>query len=147
MWTEDEVARSINQLGLAGKLDALPDDEARRLFDEVETRFSGQKGARWIWEHFVRPPVSRVFDDDRAFVRLPRIVPSETEELILFAGCDETPCCAYRGTVGAIAAVLGYCPFFEYCIIPCGVDWLVYENHHGSLMAIGEPVASRLRGF
>ena len=59
MWTEDEVARSIDQLGLGGKLVALPSDEARRLFDEVETRFSDQRGATWIWEHFLRPVRSR----------------------------------------------------------------------------------------
>ena len=128
MWTKDEVARSINELGLAEKLVALPKDEAHHLFDEVETRFSDRKGATWIWEHFLSQPVSRVFEDDTAFSRLRLIVPSETEELILFPGSDETPRCAYRGTIGVIAAVLSDCPFFEYCIIPRSIGWLLCET-------------------
>jgi hypothetical protein len=41
--------------------------------------------------------------------------------------------------------VIADCPAFEYCIAPAGLEWLLVENHHGVLYAIGEPVASRLQ--
>lgn len=73
------------------------------------------------------------------------MVPNVDEELLFFPGSDESACCAYRGTIRAILAVLRDCPAFEYCIVPTQTDWLLCENHHGVLMAIGEPVESRLR--
>ncbi|MDP1828521.1 MAG: hypothetical protein Q8L48_34965 [Archangium sp.] len=56
-----EVERSIRELGLAEQLRAIPDDEARRLWETVEDRFADKKGARWIWEHHRVPSFSRQF--------------------------------------------------------------------------------------
>jgi hypothetical protein len=142
---QEEVERSIRELGLQGKLDAYPLADAKRLYEELEGRFSDTKGATRIWEHLRLPSISRHFSDDRAFERLPRIVPAASDEVLFFPGSDQDVVCAYRGTIEAISAVIGDCFAFEYCVAPLGLDWLVCENHHSVLIAVGEPVGSRLR--
>jgi hypothetical protein len=146
MWTErDDVERAIGELGLSAELVALPEVEARRIYREIEARFADRQGARWIWEHLRLPSVSRTFEDDRAFERLPRLVPEGP--LLFFPGSDSDILCAYVGEIGAIASVIADCAAFEYCIAPAGLEWLVGENHHGLLYAVGEPLASRLRNM
>jgi hypothetical protein len=144
---EEEYDRAIEEMGLQDKLRRLSSDDAERLYSEVERRFSDKAGATWIWEHLRMPAVSRVFGDDRAFERLALIVPSDSEELLFFPGSDESVACVYRGTIGTIAAVIAACYGFEYCVAPLEMDWLVCENHHGVLYAVGEPVGSRLRAI
>jgi hypothetical protein len=93
------------------------------------------------------PGVSRNFDDDRAFERLPQLVLDSTENLVFFPASDGDLVFAYRGTIVAIVRILGDCSFMEYCIVPATLEWLLCENHHGALIAVGEPVASRLRAL
>src|SRR5262245_59728019 len=107
MWTErDEVERSIRELDLANKLTAVPLDQAQALYDRLEARFAAQPGARWIWQHLRPPTTSLHFTDDRAFERLPLIVPPPADDLLFFPGSDEDRVCAYRGPIDAIVAVL-----------------------------------------
>jgi hypothetical protein len=148
MWTEKgEVDRAIEELQLTERLLTCTTEEAKRLYRELERRFSVRPGAKWIWEHFRFPGTSQHSDDDRAFERLSLVVPSTSEELMFFPGSDQDAVCAYRGTIGAITNVIAECPSFEYCITPRGLEWLICENHHGVLMALGEPVESRLRAL
>jgi hypothetical protein len=142
---QEEVERSIRELGLQDRLQPYPRADAKRLYDTLEARFSDKMGARWIWEHIRMPHSSRHFRDDRAYQRLSFVAPSSSEELLFFPGSDQDVVCAYRGTIDTITAVLADCFGFEYCITPVGMDWLVCENHHSVLIAVGEPVESRLR--
>jgi hypothetical protein len=139
-----DVERSIEELGLA-HLVRLPSAEAEGLFKEIDARFVEGARRRWIWESFRLPHASRRFEDDKAFARLPLLVPSVAERLLFFPRSDADATCAYEGTIDTIVAVIGDCAAFEYCIVPPGLEWLLCENHHGVLMAIGEPVQSRLR--
>jgi hypothetical protein len=141
---EANVERSIRELGIDTKLRPYSHAEAQRLYDELESRFAEKKGARWIWEHLRLPSSSRQFSDQRAFERLPRLIPNSSEELVFIPGSDNDTVCAYRGTIDVITAVIADCSAFEYCVTPLGMDWLVCENHHGVLIAVGDPVVSRL---
>ena len=145
MRADEDVRRAINELGLEGKLQELAADEASRRYASIDGRFSSSPGARWIWEHLRPKGTSCQFAAGRAFTRLAEIVPSEIEQLLFFAGSDKAPKATYRGTIDAIAAVIGDCSFFEYLIVPLSTDWLVCENHHGAVIAVGDPVESRLR--
>jgi hypothetical protein len=149
MWTErEEVNRAIAELGLGAKLVALADDEAQRIYRSIEDPFANMRGGRWVWEHFKVPYVSKSFDDDRPFERLPRIVPDAASPLTFFPGSDDgSAVSAYVGDIDAVVRVIAGCPAFEYLIVPPGLEWLVGENHHGVLYAVGEPVASRLLGI
>jgi hypothetical protein len=148
VWSErDDVERSIRELRLAEQLRAIPAEEAEALYDQLEERFATRKGCRWIWGYMRSPGASRQFIDDRAFEHLANVVPSTSDELLFFPGSDQDSVCAYSGTIGAIATVIGDCSAFEYCIFPPSIEWLVCENHHGILIAAGEPVESRLRAL
>lgn len=143
--TDADVARAIDELGLATKLVALSADEAGRLYAAIEHRFATSTGARWIWEHLRNPGVSRQLAVDQAFERLAELVPDPTAQLLFFPGSDEDAASAYRGTIDAIATVIGDCSRYEYVVAPLGIEWFVCENHHDVVFAVGEPVESRLR--
>ena len=141
------MRQSIHELGLGAHLVELDDEVARTAYAELERRFATRTGARWIWEHLRPPDVSRRFEDDKAFERLALIVPSASERLLFFPGSDDDTECAFEGTIASIAAVLADCPGFEYLVAPFDLSWLLCENHHGVLIAVGEPVAGRLRAL
>jgi hypothetical protein len=144
---KQQVEQAVAQLGPGRTLTAVADHDARRIYVEIEMRFTGQRGATWVWEHLCLPCASRTFEDDRAYEPLPLITPSRAQDLILFPDSAEDPRYAYHGTIDAIVSVLADSPTFEYCIVPIGLGWLICENHHGLLIAVGEPVESRLRAL
>jgi hypothetical protein len=145
-YSEEEMDRAVVGLGTR-TLTGIPSDEAGRLLAAIENRFSRAPGKRWIWEHLSGDSVSRRFEDDRAFARLPAVVPDLAEPLLFLPGSNEPVAHAYRGTIDAIADVIGECSAFEYLIAPNDLAWLICENHHGVLVAVGEPVATRLRAL
>jgi hypothetical protein len=146
--TREEVKRAIAELALGANLVALESEEAQRIYRSIEDPFANLRGGRWIWEHFKVPYVSRSFGDDRAFERLAHVVPEGAGPLTFFPGSDDgSVVCAYTGDIASVVRVLGECPAFEYLIVPPGLEWLVGENHHRVLYAVGEPVATRLRGI
>jgi hypothetical protein len=141
---QEEVERAIAELRLEGTLRAVSAAEALELYGALEGRFADRRGACWIWEHLRARPGSRCFTDEKPFTRLPVSVPIASEELLFFPGSDEHPPCAFRGTIDVITRVLGNCFAFEYCVAPPAMDWLVCENHHDVLFAVGEVVEARL---
>jgi hypothetical protein len=140
-----QVEQAVAQRGWT--LTAVADDDARRIYVEIEMRFTGQRGATWVWEHLRLPCASRTFEDDRAYERLPLIIPDQSQDLLFFPDTEDDPRCAFRGPIDAIVSVLADCPAFEYCIAPIDLGWIICENHHGVLIAVGEPVESRLRNL
>jgi hypothetical protein len=44
----------------------------------------------------------------------------------------------------AVVCVLGEHHLFEYYVVDSHLEWMVGENHHNLLFAVGEPAASRL---
>ena len=50
----------------------------------------------------------------------------------------------YESTIEPICAVLQEMPLFEYYLVSKKLEWLVCENHHGYVIASGEPMASKL---
>lgn len=143
----DQIEGAVDALGLGDKLIAVAEDEARRLYRTIENHFSTELGRRWIWESLSVTSVSRQFADAQAYKRLVHIVPSCTDKLLFFPESDEDRRRAYAGAIGPIVALIGECPAFEYCIVPERLEWLSCENHHGVLIAAGEPPASLLRAL
>jgi hypothetical protein len=50
----------------------------------------------------------------------------------------------YDATPAAAQAVIGECYGFEYYLIAKDLSWLLCENHHDTLIGIGEVVRSRI---
>ena len=51
----------------------------------------------------------------------------------------------YDTNVSTVCALLNEMPAFEYYVVAKKFDWLVCENHHGYLIASGEPMATRIK--
>lgn len=51
----------------------------------------------------------------------------------------------FEGELGAILRVIGNFHYFEYAIVDRRLEWMICENHHDMLIAVGEPAITRLR--
>jgi hypothetical protein len=71
----------------------------------------------------------------------------DAEPFYLAADPLTSPLLLYQATAKAIQQVIGECYGFEYYILPETLDWLVCENHHGQLIAVGELAVARLEQF
>ena len=49
-----------------------------------------------------------------------------------------------EGSIEDIRDVIGECFGFEYFVTPKDLDWLLCENHHDVLIAVGDAVRARL---
>ena len=68
---------------------------------------------------------------------------------LLVLGHREAPplvgAAGFRASPRVLADAIGECSGFEYVVADPKGNWLVLENHHGVLVAIGEPVTTNLR--
>jgi hypothetical protein len=77
---------------------------------------------------------------------LPTICPDHP--VLLFVSDDEAPpWLGFRASPGVLADAIAECSGFEYVIADPNGKWQVMENHHGVLVAIGEPVTTNLRRY
>jgi len=142
-----EIESAIARLNLReAQFRQLPESEARTVFNEAELRFVDSKGRQWSWEDFRTPAVMVEFPESNGYCYLNRIVPSIYEPLWFIAetvGSDCFP--VYEGKIEDIQAIIEECPAFEYYLVPKDFHWLVCENHHNVVFAIGAEVERQLR--
>jgi hypothetical protein len=145
MWSvRGEVSDAVDRLGLSS-VGTFAGAEERALYSALEARFSTMSNARWIWEHLIGPSVSRQCDDGSSWVaHVARLVADPVERLLFFAGSDGEEVCVVEAVISEIVAILGECPAFEYCIAPRDLSWMLCENHHDVLVAVGSEVPDRL---
>jgi hypothetical protein len=133
------IREVVGRLGLPQEACALVGPaESEDLLPRILTRFTGRVQPGFWWEQLVLPHESFQVRDGRSLVpdaNLPVWV-------VTFWG---VPPEVFASTPAAIAAVFAECPLFEFFVVPKDLSWLVGENHHDYLIAVGEPVASRLR--
>jgi hypothetical protein len=108
-------------------------------------RFVARPDSSWWWEH-VRdglPRSTHVPPNDDGYLLIPTVCPDQP---VLFFVSDDTPppWPAYLAKPSDLARALAECPPFEYVVADPGGGWLLMENHHGMLVAVGEPVSSAL---
>ena len=142
MSVRDEIRAAVASLALRPEqFSEVPEDEARPLFESFLSRFTGGVDRRWWWEHFTLPASTIRFEDGRAFTRLSALVPdaeskvwfvAEDADLAFFPVFDATPAAAQQ--------VIGECYFFEYYLISKDLSWLLCENHHDTMFAVGTAV-------
>ncbi len=147
-WTgRDELAGAVERLGVPHeRFRFLPHDESGPLLKRIEEQFVDGHRGRWWWEHWRDTPVSRTFVDDQAFLRVAQLVPDPRAPLY-FVFDEEPESGVALSDAETVTLLLGECPAFEYGLVALSLDWLVFENHHGVLMALGEPVETRLRAL
>lgn len=141
-----EIMHAVQDLNLPEDMFRILDERtAAPILDEIENRFVAKQGLRWWWEAFrVTPVVHRHFTDGTGWRHLTGIVPSDEDAVWFVAEGDHgfILCC---GCVKAIQSVIGQCSPFEYYLVSPKLDWLICENHHDVVYAVGDAVAEQLR--
>ena len=102
---------------------------------------------RW-WREYFSTRTSRHFGKGDGFSHLSKLVP-DPDELVWFIAEDfvEPEFSAWEATPRDIQAVLGECYSFEYYLIQQQFRWLLCENHHDVLIAVGKEMEERLNNY
>ena len=142
-----EIESVIARLNLSeAQFRQLSESEGRTVFNDAESRFVGSKGRQWWWEDFRAPATMVEFADSNGFRCLQRIIPSIDEPLWFIAETVGSDCfVVYEGKVEDIQAIIEECLAFEYYLLSKDFRWLVCENHHNVIFAIGAEVERHLR--
>jgi hypothetical protein len=144
----DEIRAAADRLALPpSRFRILPDDEASAVWRAVETRFVGEPSGRWWWSHFGPEDLAARYSGEasQGYRFITEIVPPGSAALWLIAGdSPERSFVVCEGTVEDIRDLIGECHGFEYYLAPKGLDWLLCENHHEFLIAVGDAVRARL---
>lgn len=139
------IDQALQRLGLPrDAFVQLGPDEAEDLLHRILTRFAGGVRPGFWWERLVGPEESWHVPDGRSLDHLQQVVPDDLAAVWVVTFCADPPE-VFATTASAIAKVFAECHAFEYFFVPRDMSWLVGENHHEFLIAVGEPVASRLR--
>jgi hypothetical protein len=144
----DEICSAAERLALPpSRFRILPDDEASGVWRGVEAKFVGEPCGGWWWSCFrLEPAAARhIGEASHGYRFITEVVPPDSAALWLIAGdCRDRSFVVCEGAVEDICDVIGECFGFEYYLAPKGLDWLLCENHHDVLMAVGDAVRDRL---
>jgi hypothetical protein len=145
----DEIRSACRKLGFAdGDVRLLPSAEATAVIGAVLRHFVASGDRRWWWEGFSLPGASIGFPADDGWRHLERIVPDSKELVWFIAEDDQLPHYpVFETTTRHAVAIIGECYGFEFYLVARNLLWLVCENHHGRLFAIGDEVEARLNGL
>ena len=144
----NEIEDAMRRLRLGQDDIALvPDEAGRVIVSALESHFVTTPGRRWWWEDFCFSTTSIHFLDQRGFTRIPIVVPDPDERVWFVVEETLLPSYpVYESTPRVVEQVIGECYGFEYYVVAKDLRWLVCENHHNCIIAIGTEVESRLRG-
>src|SRR5262245_54150830 len=119
--------------------------EARALFDRALQTFTGGADVRWWWERLPASAVFREFEEHDGFRHLLEVVLDPDQPVLFVIEDDDEPFFPFlEATPRAAQAIIADSFGFEYYLIHPNFSWLVGENHHSQLFAVGSPVAERL---
>ena len=145
----EEIRRAIAALEIPDDaVRELCDDDARRVLDDALRAFVLGDNPQWWWESFNRPGVWASFAEGNGYQRISELVPDPDEEIRFVVEEDALAFYPVYQTSPRIAqAVIAECYAFEYYLIAKDLGWLLCENHHNCLIAIGEKVEAKLRQY
>jgi len=141
----DHIQSAIQALGFrTERFGRLPTEQAERVYKSALRHFVQKGDPRWWWEHFSKG-ISVQFIDDTGWQSITQIVP-DADEPVWFIVEDFVPpeYSVWNASSQDIQSVIAECPFFEFYIIQKDFRWLVCENHHGVVFAVGNEVEERL---
>ena len=143
-----EIHEAVKRLGLPdSRFRIVSENESSQVWREVETRFVSEPFGGWWWCHFRNESAeaSYVGKEPSAFQYIVDIVPLDLGPLWFIVGASpDHSFVVCEGAIEDIRDVIGECYYFEYYVVPKELDWVLCENHHDVLIAIGDAVATRL---
>jgi hypothetical protein len=144
MTIRDEIGDAIETLGLRSEIVEIAEPEARVIIETAERHFVSERGRRWWWEVLSESqPIASLDTSNKELSFLSRICPDEP---VWFLASDDErpPWPVYEARPFHIEAVVGESRFFEYAVLGKSYSWLVMENHHNQLIAVGRDVSEAL---
>jgi hypothetical protein len=143
----EEIDNAIKVLSLSkSKIHLLPPDKTKNIYLELLGNFVEGEDRQWWWESFLKPSFSLHFSDGKGFTKITKIVPNKEELLWFIVEDDQQPFYPiYETTPSVIQSIIGECYGFEYYIIPKNKEWLLCENHHNTLIGVGDIITENLK--
>ena len=139
-----EILRAVQALGLTpDEFLVLTESNAQEVRARVLAKFVPSGHRRWWWEDF--KGAEREVPDGTGW-KLPSVIAPDPDARVWFIAEDEQDRVypVFETTVAHASSVLGECYAFEYYIVAKDLSWLVCENHHNVVMAVGALVEARL---
>ena len=141
----DEIQRATRALGFTTqRFRRLSPEEAQGVYRSALRHFVPKGQPRWWWEHF--PSSTGVdFSAGDGWRHLVELVP-DADEQVWFIAEDSAPpeYSVWEGSVRDIQVVIAECYGLEFYIIQQQFRWLVCENHHDVVVAVGKQVEDKL---
>ena len=101
-------------------------------------------GVMWLWDHLTCQGESA--QSSCGATDLASMCPKETDVWLLVEDFDGTRnhgnYWIFEGAFGAVIDVLSEMHAIEYYIVDRRLDWMVLENHHNTLIGVGERAES-----
>ncbi|MCA9182699.1 MAG: hypothetical protein KDA51_14650 [Planctomycetales bacterium] len=133
------ILSAVQQHGLSSQgFRCLEPTEEALLVQQIEARLvSSDDRIRW-WESFCVPTLTRCFPDGSGFRRLEEISPDHHEPIwFIVEECSSAGLAAFETTVRSASMIIGECHAFEYYLVAQDYSWLICENHHDVVIAMG----------
>lgn len=143
----DEINQAVARLGLSSTaMRQLLAPQSTDVFGAALDHFVSSGDRPYWWEDFRQEGMSVCFEDGQGWKRVPEIAPASDELVWLIAEDGSLPHYPVFETTPKIASlVIGECHAFEYYLIAKDLSWLLCENHHNVLCAVGTLVEARLK--
>ena len=140
-----KIAEIASRLGLGDDtFRALNEQDANVILQHTQDEFLTQPPrANWWWEVFREPQSSIQFQDQRGYERLGQLISSHKEKH-WFIASRMSGFLVYEGTIDAIQTIIGECHPIEYYVVSKSYEWLLCENHHNFLIAVGSSMVEQM---
>jgi hypothetical protein len=100
----------------------------------------------WLWQHLKNDGVS--FQNQNGLNYIGSLFEPNSKIWVVFEDWDRTKkngnYWLFEGNYGTAVDVLNNMHGIEYYIVDRKFNWMIMENHHDVLMAVGEPAESRI---
>lgn len=145
MWTPKSlIAEAATELELSVESFRLLDElESSRAYSTITSHFLNVEDSTFWWEVLKLPSQSWKPDSD-AFEQISSIVP-DPEESIWFVPQDDPENPIFETSTTTAIQVIRQCAAFEYAICSRKLKWMIIENHHDYIVAVGREVIERMR--
>lgn len=150
METRELLTETARSLGLDAQLKLVEPHRYQGILERIILSRTlldkGAVSALWWWEA-LREPVAAFQPADPLAVLRELVRPGEPVWFVAEANSSTKRSgnfWLYESFIEPICAVLQRMPALEYYVVARKCEWLICENHHGCLVASGEPMAARL---
>ena len=107
--------------------------------NNIAKNFIKNRNNIWWWEELNQKSITIEYGSSDGLLLIKKIINNDNLLINLFVTDDgEEPWPVFQGKLGIIIDMLYQQSFFEYFISADDFSWLIFDNHHNSLVISGE---------